>query len=362
MFDKEVLSAIRRRADHHGWPFAGLAAVVEVESAGKAYAVIEGRKVPLIRIEGHYFYRLIKGAERDRAVREGLAHPNAGAVKNPRGQLERYRMLERMREINREAADKSCSWGVGQVMGEHAERLGFANAAEFRTFVMASVENQVEIMCRYIVRFGLADELLRQDWAGFARGYNGRNYRKYGYHTKMAKAFRRYAGGGFVAPVKPAAGMLRLGSEGARVRELQVLLRRAGYAIDVDGDFGPATKKAVMAYQRRKGIYVDGVAGPETMAKIKALMQAEEAPGMQSPLEVPGAKSAAGGVGGAVAVETAKDQVNDILVNNGAALPDWIVTALSAGAAALALAGLGLWIHSYIKSRRTIEQPGEVAS
>lgn len=360
MFDASVISAIKAKAVSYGWTFAALAAVVEVESNGKAYDIVNGKRFPLIRIEGHYFYRLLSGAKRDRAVREGLAHPNAGRVKNPGSQQARYSMLARMVKIDRNAAIMSCSWGVGQVMGEHYSRLGFDSPDAFRAHVMSSLENQIDVMCRYIVKFGLADEILRQDWAGFARGYNGKNYKKYAYHTKMANAFGRYSKGAVAAPIKPATGMLRLGSEGTRVRELQVLLRRAGYTVGVDGDFGPATKKALMAYQADHGLTVDGVAGPETMAMIKANMQPTETPGVQGPLELPEAKSAAGGVGGAVALETAKDQVNEVLVNNGAALPDWAVTGLSGAAAAIAIAGLAWWAYGWYKSRKTIEQPGEV--
>ncbi|WP_192843462.1 peptidoglycan-binding domain-containing protein [Aureimonas sp. N4] len=60
--------------------------------------------------------------------------------------------------------------------------------------------------------------------------------------------------------------MLRLGAKGACVRELRALLVRAGEPVKVDGDFGQTTRDAVRALQKRLGLAVDGVAGPETMA------------------------------------------------------------------------------------------------
>jgi peptidoglycan hydrolase-like protein with peptidoglycan-binding domain len=49
------------------------------------------------------------------------------------------------------------------------------------------------------------------------------------------------------------------------VAALQVALRaRAAYAGDVDGLRGPLTRAAVIAFQRRRGLLVDGIAGPQT--------------------------------------------------------------------------------------------------
>ena len=63
---------------------------------------------------------------------------------------------------------------------------------------------------------------------------------------------------------------LRKGAFGEDVKALQALLNAAGAApaLKVDGGFGPATKTAVNALQRRKGLTVDGVVGPRTWAAL----------------------------------------------------------------------------------------------
>ena len=38
--------------------------------------------------------------------------------------------------------------------------------------------------------------------------------------------------------------------------------------LDVDGEYGPATNKAVSQYQKAHGLEVDGWAGPETVSSI----------------------------------------------------------------------------------------------
>ncbi|MCX7302172.1 MAG: peptidoglycan-binding protein [Rhodobacterales bacterium] len=63
--------------------------------------------------------------------------------------------------------------------------------------------------------------------------------------------------------------VLRRGSFGVAVGELQHLLRKAGYALGVDNDFGPATELAVMDFQRRKGLDADGIVGQFTWAVLR---------------------------------------------------------------------------------------------
>src|SRR5690349_9554770 len=45
------------------------------------------------------------------------------------------------------------------------------------------------------------------------------------------------------------------------VRQLQQQLRRWGYNIPVDGQFGPRTDKIVRDFQRKRGLGVDGIVG-----------------------------------------------------------------------------------------------------
>ena len=58
---------------------------------------------------------------------------------------------------------------------------------------------------------------------------------------------------------------LRNGSQGEKVWKLQERLQALGYYTDtVDGQFGPGTKDAVIAFQTKNGLDADGYAGEET--------------------------------------------------------------------------------------------------
>ncbi len=59
--------------------------------------------------------------------------------------------------------------------------------------------------------------------------------------------------------------MLSIGSRGSDVIRLQNALRSAGYDPGAaDGIFGARTRAAVTAFQRAKGLGVDGIVGPKT--------------------------------------------------------------------------------------------------
>lgn len=56
--------------------------------------------------------------------------------------------------------------------------------------------------------------------------------------------------------------------EGGDVRALQVALLSEGFKVGTDGVFGPNTRKALIAYQKKKGLTADGIAGPTTSARL----------------------------------------------------------------------------------------------
>jgi murein DD-endopeptidase MepM/ murein hydrolase activator NlpD len=71
------------------------------------------------------------------------------------------------------------------------------------------------------------------------------------------------------APVAAAPVTLRVGSRGAAVRDLQRELRRRGYRyVRVDGAYGPATRRAVKALQKRLRMRASGIADPRLLRRL----------------------------------------------------------------------------------------------
>lgn len=74
--------------------------------------------------------------------------------------------------------------------------------------------------------------------------------------------------------------MMRTGHSGWDVAALQFLLLRRGYGPGrVDGGFGPLTRAAVIRAQRARGLAVDGVAGPQTIASLRGRGSVSAGPG-----------------------------------------------------------------------------------
>ncbi|MBB5324997.1 peptidoglycan hydrolase-like protein with peptidoglycan-binding domain [Anoxybacillus tepidamans] len=69
---------------------------------------------------------------------------------------------------------------------------------------------------------------------------------------------------------------LKLGDRGTFVKEIQQDLIRIGFPLPkygADGVFGEETENAVMAFQKRYGLHVDGIVGQETLAKLSEVVK-----------------------------------------------------------------------------------------
>lgn len=75
-----------------------------------------------------------------------------------------------------------------------------------------------------------------------------------------------------VATVNVTLNVLRNGSTGEQVKALQRMLYAMGYKLGsnnpIDGSFGSMTDAAVRAYQKNKGLTVDGIVGQQTWNKL----------------------------------------------------------------------------------------------
>jgi murein L,D-transpeptidase YcbB/YkuD len=61
---------------------------------------------------------------------------------------------------------------------------------------------------------------------------------------------------------------VRRGDDSGRVRQVQAALVRRGVHLTVDGHFGPATERAVKAFQAAHHLVPDGIVGPRTWKEL----------------------------------------------------------------------------------------------
>lgn len=115
-------------------------------------------------------------------------------------------------------------------------------------------------------------------------------------------------------PIHP---VLRVGSKGDAVAELQTKLNAAGYnAGDVDGEFGTKTLRALRIFQEQCGLEVDGIAGNNTWAVLDKVVDDTKA--KETSKQSGGNKAAGISVGDVVKIQRGAEYLT------GRQVPDWI--------------------------------------
>lgn len=160
-------------------------AVCEVESAGSGF-LSDGQ----VRIlyERHIFHRLTGGIyslkNPDISSRRTGGYGRAGAWQHTR--------LQKATRLDRIAGLQSASWGKFQLMGFNYKACGFNNAQSFINAMHLSEGAQLMATANFIKSQKLVAYMRKEDWAGFARRYNGPNYRKNNYDVKLRKAVAKW--------------------------------------------------------------------------------------------------------------------------------------------------------------------------
>lgn len=162
-----------------------LHAFMEVEAAGSGFDR-QGR--PKMLFEPHVFYRNLQGQKRDAAVKAGLAYPK-WRREYPKDSYPR--LLEAI-EIDETAALRSASWGLGQILGENHKLVGYATPQAMVRAFIEDEETHLEAIVAFLKGKGLDKHLRAHEWAKVAEGYNGAQYAKHGYHTKLKAAFAKW--------------------------------------------------------------------------------------------------------------------------------------------------------------------------
>lgn len=162
-------------------------AFIDVETRGSGF---DSHGRPRILFERHKFYKFLPDDKKSAGLKSGLANPSVGGYGK---ESEQYDKLHRAMAIDEQAALKSCSWGLSQIMGFNYALAGYDSVDEMILAFMDDEENHLQGAVNFIIANDLDDDLRNHDWAGFARGYNGSGYRRNRYDEKLAAAYAKWA-------------------------------------------------------------------------------------------------------------------------------------------------------------------------
>lgn len=145
-----------------------LQAVTYVESGAKGWSAL-GKVI--LRFEPHVFLR----ETGETVLLPGMTAPLASQSRLRRGgQNDEWAAYEAAARIDPEAAARSTSWGIGQVMGYNYKTLGYSSAVEMVADFEGRLEPQLIGMVNFIRKNAKAyDALLKNDLPRFVAVYNG---------------------------------------------------------------------------------------------------------------------------------------------------------------------------------------------
>ena len=168
---------------------AAIRAVVDVESAGGGF-LSDGR--PKILFEAKYFHKLTGG-------KYDKSHPNISSPvwdkKLYKGGAKEWDRLNEAAGLDRQAALRSASWGLFQIMGDNYKACGFTSVEDFVAAMERSEGEQLKAFAKFVRSSKLDDDLRSRNWATFAKGYNGPGYAKNKYDQKLAAAYSKHSKG-----------------------------------------------------------------------------------------------------------------------------------------------------------------------
>jgi len=222
-------------------------ACLRVETSG--FGFLPDRR-PRILFERHIFHRETGAAFDHTAPDISGASPGGYGAGGPL----QYTRLSAAIALNRLAALRSASWGIGQVMGFHAEGLGYQDVEALVVAMVKSEDEQLRAMTSFIEESGLHRAMQQKDWTSFARGYNGSDFAKNHYDDKLSAEY---------------AKLLIQGPPDLRVRSAQLYLTYRGLDPGpIDGVMGDRTRSALKRFQEEAGLKATGDVDDETLASL----------------------------------------------------------------------------------------------
>jgi hypothetical protein len=189
----EHFAAAARRL---GCDVAAVRAVAEVESVGSGF-LPTGE--PTVLFERHIFAALTDNRyDGARApglpAKYSLVSDCSASGKGEYGpQSAQHARLHAAALLDRDAALKSASWGMFQILGRYHGEAGHATIQAFVNAMYSGDREHLESFVSLVLARGLGDELRDHRWAELALRYNGKGYKVNRYDEKLAAAYEKWS-------------------------------------------------------------------------------------------------------------------------------------------------------------------------
>lgn len=163
-----------------GISFAQIKAVDSVESGGRGFDKSNGKII--IQFEPRWFKR-----------KSPYTPSGLWSLNKVERQAQEWIAFNDAFRKDANSAMESTSIGRMQVMGFHWKLLGFCSVGEMWDYAKISEINQMRLGLKFIKsNTKMFNALKNNDWRTFAYYYNGSQYERFNYHTRLEKAYNKY--------------------------------------------------------------------------------------------------------------------------------------------------------------------------
>ncbi|RFZ90471.1 DUF3380 domain-containing protein [Mucilaginibacter conchicola] len=175
-------SQLHELAMSFGYEYASVKAIVEVESNQRGFSEKTGRII--IQFEPTWFKRFKTDWQKDTVNKTWQANKVGD-------QTAEWAAFNSAFASSPNAAMKSTSIGMMQIMGFHYAEIGFKTVGAMWDFAKLSEYNQVILaLCWIKTMPQLSKALKAKDWPKVAYYYNGSGYKTFSYDTRLARAYQ----------------------------------------------------------------------------------------------------------------------------------------------------------------------------
>jgi hypothetical protein len=168
---------------------AAIKAIAEIESRGCGF-LSNGK--PKILFEGHWFSKFTQGKHDDK-------NPTISYKKWVKthylGNEKEYSRLTAAMALDKTAALKSTSWGKFQIMGFNHKQCGYSSVEAFVNDMHRSEHYHLMAFVKLMKSMKWDSDVKAKNWSGFAKKYNGPDFKKNQYDTKIKQAYEAYSKG-----------------------------------------------------------------------------------------------------------------------------------------------------------------------
>jgi len=217
---------------------------------------------PVILYERHVFAR--QSGHRFDASNPDISGPRYRAGEY--GTLaNQYRRLLQAMGLDRIAALKACSWGIGQTLGEGATDIGYRSVETMVKQMIQSEGLQMHGVVAEIKEKNVVSAFKNKDFDTFARAYNGDTTGQYAQELEQDLHF-----------------FITKGLPDLTVRTAQLYLTYFGnFSHPVDGVLGDLTRQSLLKFQAKTILPASGKPDAATIAALERHLFSSPSPGGQ---------------------------------------------------------------------------------